>query len=278
MYPMMKRLIIISSIFLCFCCKSKITPINQDYIKNNWIIPDSALAYIEDTVIITMNQYCDRIYTYTYFISNDTLFLKPFANNFKDYKYKIIFKILDLTSNKLELEFVGEPKNVFHFKAGRKLCFINDTASVQNRKVIKTLEFSSRSCFGNCPAFDLKITDDSIVLYRGYNYFPRYHEFSQHKLSKKEFDRINQKFNLIILDSIITEPTYPDTYSYSIHIITTDNAEYMINEKVLDHKFSQFIFYLSNIDKLFDYTKADSFSIRDSFNRYSYKSKINYAP
>ncbi|NVO11844.1 MAG: hypothetical protein HXX16_17935 [Bacteroidales bacterium] len=272
-----KTLIILSVIVFCISCKKDIKPtIQTEYLKSDWVISDSLCLYIEDSTVLTDISPFGYENVFKYFISGDSLILRRIMTPWKKSDFNAVFKILELSKDKLNLQFIRGHENVFPYSPNKNFYFINNR-NRKNNKIIKYLEFSSSYCFGHCPVIDLKIEQDSMLFIKCFR-STRSNGLFQHKLTKVEFDRINQKFNRINLDSFHLGSAPVDVQSYSFLIQTEDTltlrcsgSSFSINK--FDNNFSLFIYYLTNLDWLIELNKSnlDSLSIQDNSNRQFYK-------
>lgn len=264
-------IIITISIISFLGCKNHSRPmIQMNSLKTDWIIKDSVCLFIEDSLLMTdLFEYQD-IYTYKFHIKNDSIMIKAVYPYNINRKFEAVFRINELTKNRLRIEFIKGTKGFFYTQPNKKFNFVRDSIR-KNDKLIKQLEFSSTMCLGRCTALDLKISEDSILYIRGYAYV-KYQGFYKHRLTSKEFDRINEKFNRIDLNSFYSKLSPPDASSFSFNIITDDSMIYKCNG-LSNQDLYYFTRYLINLERLLEFSKADTncFRIENDFNRKWYR-------
>lgn len=223
-----KLIIIIGAIVLCICCKNNVKPtIQKEFLKSDWIIPDSSICFIEDSLmLLDIYPYDNNIRVNKYSISNDSLILQPDIIPYQGVDFKVIFKILELTKNRFKIQFISNSTNFFRLSKNRKLFFTRDTI-LRNNKIIKNFEFSSRrGLWDRTPMLDMRVGEDSILYLLNFRGNKRYKGVVEHKLTRIEFERINRKINRIELDSLNSDVGAPDAPYFSFLLKTKDSLTY----------------------------------------------------
>ena len=141
---------------------------------------------------------------------------------------------------------------------------------LKNSERISDLEFSTNGCFGPCPIFDIKITEDSLLIIKGYNNV-KHKGLYEKELNNIEYQRLNTLFNKINLTNIKQIPAYPDAFSYSFFIKSKSNrtfegeGTYSVSNYDLDY-FIRYLVFLEATSNLKSSNKRD-IKFRNNSNR-----------
>lgn len=221
----MKNIIIISVVLILISCSEKETE-KFDFTKHYWnlVVKDNdsnlidfrnqPLYFIDNDAYFSNRRIgsyriqgdkiiiCDTSYYPKWidpkWVSNngiksdarvDTKF-RVYINNDSDYQVTYTFligKIVKSTKDSLiidKIEGYGFP-----FKYNKRFVFYNDSTLYRANLNIDTLEFSSSVCFGQCPAFTLKITKGLNYTFKG-GWNARKQGYHQGTLSKTDFEKL----------------------------------------------------------------------------------------
>jgi len=253
---------------LVSCSLEEKKQIQLSNLKSDWIAVDSTRLIFEDENVMfdisTMR--CCQYYG-SYKLNVDTLVIFSEAIFDSDRRCTNgIFKIIKLTSDELILKnltyietFVGD-KEFYIFKKYN---------AFKNTEQIANLEFSATMCFGYCPVFDMKITDDSLIIIKGYKFVKRI-GLSEIKLDSIQFQRLNNLFNKIDLSNIELDASPPDAPTHSIYIKTKTKKiiESSGGNAVSNYDLQFFLRYLNFIRAKFNFRPSDKANVkfRDDFN------------
>ncbi len=278
--------IIVFAVVFCISCRNDIKPtIQKEFLKSDWIIPDTAFFFVEDSLALFNEIHFENFIIYKITISNDSLFLHHIFSPYRREEYKVIFKILELTKNNFHLQFVSSSLTSFRLSPNQKLFFQRDT-TIKNNIKIKNLEFSSsRGMEGSFPTLDMRINDDSTLYLMDYNGLDGERGLFQHKLSRVEFERINRKFNRINLDSLKLGHGAPDASFFTFLLNTKDSLTFKYSGCLCFYEFQKDLMditkYLSRVKLLlkFEKSKLDTLLIQADVNRERINWALkNYAP
>lgn len=252
-------------------CTSKRSAINNASLKSDWIGSDqNDLLFIEDSLLIQSFIETSE-YVVKYRLSNDTLLIytrddKGYFSSSTTRNLIWKFKILLVDSSTLSLKRVFPPP--FDTLLFKKLNSVK-----KNNINVVNLDFSTSTCFGPCPVFDLKIISDSTMYQFGY-WNTLHSGLNKFKLDPIDFNRIQRKLNSIDPDSLTFQAPGPDAQYYKLFIGSdNDSIEIEGNLDLENYKLKAFIFYMLHLDRLKSYKPLNkepitSFRYDDNYNRY----------
>lgn len=245
--------------------KNKTVVIEPVKLKNDWISKDSKFMIIEDTIICSnFLGLHNPVSTYT--LSNDTLKVTSEGDPRFNRVNSTHFKIEHHDSSILIIRNITNQDTI-----GIYFTRLNTR---KNNLKFKSLEFSSSPCFGTCPVLDLKITDDSTLLFKGYN-FVKHKGFYTHKLSAPEFGRLMHKIHALDLTNFNLPPTPPDAPNMSLFIKSGHDS--IQTAGTLDHTINSplpmLIIYLVSFDQILNLTNSKDpvVHFKNSFNQKWFK-------
>lgn len=238
---------------------------------SDWIGSDhDDLLFIEDSLILQSFIETSE-YVVKYRLSDDTLLIytrddKGYFSSSSTRNLIWKFKILSVDSSVLSLE------RVFPIPIDT-LIFKNLNSFKKNNIEVVNLDFSTSSCMGPCPIFDLKITPDSNMYQFGYKN-TLHSGPNKFKLDSIDFNRIQRKLNSIYPDSMILWDPAPDAQRYELFIGSAkDSLEIKGILDLENYKLKAFIFYMLHLDRLknFKPVKKEAipkFRYNDNYNEY----------
>lgn len=261
------RLTLFTSItFLCLigCSDRKVKPIvlDQTKLKKEWISDNKGPLFIEDSLLLHSDLFKRGSPVSRYALSNDTLTIYREFDSYKKNIYTVKYKIIKLDSTNLVFKDVsGRDTSLWKFK--------KMDVTKKNNLSVCSLELSFSCCSWSGRYFDLKITDDSAFYFHGY-YNPNQMGLYKHKLTDKEFQKIQCKLNAIEIDSFFFSGYVSDAGEYSLFIKTPMKPIDIHGTRTgkVSLRFRLFLYYLESLDLLLPWEKSDeNIQFRDKSNK-----------